>query len=71
MSYHAHVQTLDTMQNYAVDVLIDSRCTKSIMDLDWAKGMSFNYKKMHKPMIFKNVDRTKNVAGAFKHSINI
>ena len=28
LSYHAHIQTLDTRQNHAIDVLIDSGCTK-------------------------------------------
>ena len=52
LEYHAHVQTLDTMQTYAVDILIDSGCTSSVMDLDWARGLKFNYQKMHKPMVF-------------------
>ena len=71
LTYHGHIQTLDTMQNYAVEILIDSGCTKSIMDLDWARGMGFNYGKMHKPMLFRNTDRTENVRGVFQHSIII
>ena len=71
LTYHGHVQTLDTMQNYAVEILIDSGCTKSIMDLDWAKGMGFNYQEMHKPMLFRNVDGSKNTGRVFQHSINI
>ena len=71
LTYHGHVQTLDTMQNYAVEILIDSGCTKSIMDLDWAKGMGFNYQEMHKPMLFRNVDGSENTGGVFQHSINI
>src|ERR1700731_199791 len=65
LTYQAHVQTLDTMQNYAVDILINSGCTKSIMDLDWSKGMRFNYEKMHKPMLFRNVDGSENTGGVF------
>src|ERR1700731_3991242 len=71
LSYHAHVQTLDTMETHAINVLINSGCTKSIMDLDWAKEKGFNFKRMHKPMVFKNVDGTENVARVFCYSINI
>ena len=59
------------MAMHAVNVLINSGCTKSIMDLDWARERGFNFKRMHKPMVFKNVDGTENVARVFCYSINI
>src|SRR3984893_8708822 len=59
------------MQTYAVDILINSGCTSSVMDLDWARGLKFNYQKMHKPMVFRNVDETINTRGSFQYSTNM
>ena len=54
-----------------MDVLIDSGCTSSVMDLNWAKGLRFNYQKMHKPMVFQNVDGTMNASRSFQYTTNM
>jgi len=63
------LEKLENHKGVAVKALLDSGAIGLFMDMTFAKEKGFKMKRMRKPLMVKNVDRTINVGGAITYQV--
>ena len=56
-------------EEVAVRALLDSGATGLFMDITFAREKGFKMKKLKKPLLVRNVDRTVNTGGAITYQV--
>jgi len=63
------IEKIDTHESIAVKALLDSGTMEMFMDKKTAAKHGFMLKKLERPIIVRNVDRTNNSGGAIIHQV--
>jgi len=63
------LEKLENHEGVAVKALLDSRAIGLFINMTFAKEKGFEMKKLKKPLIVRNVDRTINVGGAITYQV--
>ena len=61
------LEKLKNHKGVVVRALLDSRATGLFMDMTFAQEKGFKMKKLKKPLLVRNIDRTINAGGAIMH----
>jgi len=63
------VEKLDMHEGITIKALLDSGATEMFMDKRMAARHRFKLKKLERPIMVRNVDRTNNSGGAITHQV--
>jgi len=63
------LEKLESHEEIAVKVLLNSRVTGLFIDMTFAKKKGFKMEKLKKPLLVRNVDGTVNAGGAIMHQV--
>ena len=63
------LEKLENHEEVAVRALLDSGATGLFMDTTFAREKGFKMKKLKKPLLVRNVDRTVNTGGAITYQV--
>jgi len=63
------LEKLENHEGVAVRALLDSGATGLFMDTTFAREKGFKIKKLKKPLLVRNVDRTVNTGGVITHQV--
>ena len=63
------LEKLESHEGVAVKALLDSGATGLFMDTTFSREKGFKMKKLKKPLLVRNVDRTVNTGGAITYQV--
>ena len=65
------MEKIDIHKGVIVKVLLDSSTTDMFIDCKMAAKHGFRLKKLERPVVVRNVNRTNNSAGAIIHQVEV
>jgi len=65
------LERVDMQEGITVEALLDSRATKLVMSLEFARKQGFKLKKLERPMNVRNVDGFLYKKGPIEHTVEV
>jgi len=65
------LERIDMQKRITVEVLLDSRATRLVISLEFARKQGFKLKKVKKPIYIRSVDSSFNKEGLIKYMVKV
>ena len=65
------LEKIDMQEGITVEVLLDSRATELVMNLEFARKQGFKLKRLERSMNVRNMDRSLNKERPIEHTVEV